>query len=857
MSIIQFLKLIKKNIILILIVPFILGTMVWYLTRHETKFYSSKTTIYTGVGSGLSMESLGASRLDFFGSKVIFSNILNIFKARETHKEVALRLLAQGLTLNSWDPQYISRRSYIKLHKQTPQYIKDLVAQNQESSLEDLIQNTPLILNDTNNLPDKQLIWANTFYNVMPGENLFSLSEKFKVQASEIMNWNKLTSTQLNEGQKLIVNRTKKVVYSIFPNGHDTINLYIPDTSYFIATSIDSLSFEKTVERFRRYSDANDTNYIYKLLNKGHPFYGMGAISKNSAKRVQGSDLVSISYKSSDPGICKQTLIFLIYAFEKNYRSLNSNQSDHIVAYFQKKVKESAALLIAAENRLLEFNQTNNIINYYEQTRHISDQKEQLDSRFSDEKMKYSAADSVINIIEKQLKNLSGISSLNNNLLRYRNDISDITYKIAINELNNPTAPKAIDALNKLVEEREAIKAQISRNLDSTFQIQYTAEGVNVNDLLSMWLTKVIEYEESKATLAALYDRKKEFQKTYEIFAPLGAKLKRIEREINVYEGQYMSHLQSLNQAMLKQQNIEFRSNTKVVDPPFFPLGAEKSARTMMIAASIIVGLVLTLFIVILLEYLDETIKYPKRAEKLTGLKLISGYPILFKKKKAINYDFISNRTIEMLIQNMRGALKRNKISEKEKPIKLLVFSTQITDGKTLIQERLAVELRRIGHKVLSLNYYKEKHKPKYSHKVENLTDYVEYPVDEHYFNQKSMKEMVHNDALLSEWYTFDYVIIELPAGIQNPFPPDIVRDADFGIMVARANRTWQKADIASLNSFKEFLKYEPEVLLNGVNPEFLQDIIGEIPRDRSRIRRIIKKIVRLQVFERYQIKKW
>jgi capsular polysaccharide biosynthesis protein len=88
MSIIQFLKLLKKNIIILLLVPIILASMVFYSTRNEVKIYSSSATIYTGVGSGLSVESQGVNRLDYFGSKLEFDNILNIFKARETKKDV-------------------------------------------------------------------------------------------------------------------------------------------------------------------------------------------------------------------------------------------------------------------------------------------------------------------------------------------------------------------------------------------------------------------------------------------------------------------------------------------------------------------------------------------------------------------------------------------------------------------------------------------------------------------------------------------------------------------------------------------------------------------------------------------------
>ena len=102
----------------------------------------------------------------------------------------------------------------------------------------------------------------------------------------------------------------------------------------------------------------------------------------------------------------------------------------------------------------------------------------------------------------------------------------------------------------------------------------------------------------------------------------------------------------------------------------------------------------------------------------------------------------------------------------------------------------------------------------------------------------------------------FDFVFVEMPAIISNVYSPDFVEDTDLSIMIIRANRTWQEADENSLKSFTDFLIHKPMVLLNGVNPELLQGIIGEIPRNRSKLRRVLKKMVRLQFFERQLLKK-
>ena len=578
----------------------------------------------------------------------------------------------------------------------------------------------------------------------------------------------------------------------------------------------------------------------------------MSSVGKITVKRVQGSDLVELSFNTTDPGICKQTILFAIDAFKRNYKRLKENQSDNVVAYFKDRVAESSMNLQAAENRLLKFNQDNNIINYYEQTRHISEQKQILETRFFEENMTLNSADSVIKELNKQLANQKGVAELNTNILKDRNKLSEITYKIAVNELNNSSDPKTIQAIAELKKEQLDLRQKITDNVNNVYSLQFSAQGVNTDDMLAQWLKSTLTYEETKAKVEALKERRTEFQKTYEQFAPLGAKLSRIEREINVYEQQYLSVLSSLNLAKLKQQNLTLQSNIKTVDPPYFPLVAEASKRKLLIAAAGIIGLMLVLFVILVLEYFDNTIKTPTRAEELTELKLLSAYPKITKKTKGINFDFVSNRLTEQAIQKMRSLLEADG-SQNKKPINVLLFSTQITDGKSYIQHALNLKLQEFGYSVLSVNYKLPDYKPKFTYTAPEEYKPIEYNLALDSFNKASVQEVIgeeHNTT------NYDFVLIEIPSTTHHAFPPGLAKDADFGIMVVRANRPWTTSDTNSLKAVTQFLKVDPVVLLNGVQAEALEVLLGELPKHRSKIRRVVKKLVKLQIFEKHTLGK-
>lgn len=852
MDIIQFIKLIRKNLLVIFLVPIILTGIVIWGTSYQTKHYASSATIYTGISSGLSLESQANMRFDYMGSKMEFDNIVNLFKARETQREVALSLFIQGLSLKTWDPQYISRQSFNELQELVPQYVKDMVILPGNTNNTDQLKNTHVILNDTIGLKNKRIITKNKLYRVQSGETLFSISSKLGVSASDLMNYNTLTNTTLEPETNIIYGRVELLAFSNKTGKRDTIPLYVQDTNYYEKAYIDSASFEKTLKFFKEYYIDNDTNYIYKLLNYEHKFYSMDAISEMKARRIQGSDLLELSFQTTDPGICKQTLQFAINAFKKNYKKLKENQSDNVVTYFENMVTESNMNLQAAENQLLKFNQDNNIINYYEQTNHISQQKQILESKYYDELMISSAADSVLKSLEKRLNSQKSISRLNSTLLDSRSKLSEITYKIAVNELNNSPDPKTITAIEKLKSEQVDLRKKINQNIDNVFSLRFTKQGVNINQILSQWLTNLIIYEESQAKLVALKDRKSEFQRTYEKFAPLGAKLSRIKREINVYEQQYLSVLQSLNLAKLKQQNLEFQSNIKTVDPPYFPLSAESSKRKLLVAAAGIIGLMMVLFVILVLEYFDNTIKTPARAKKLCGLDLLSAYPRIPHKTNGIDYSFITNRLMEQAVQKMRSLLETEG-SQNKKPINVLIFSTQTTDGKSLIQDALSTKLRAFGFSVLSANYRLPDYHPKFSFTTTENENPIEYTLEPSSFTKKSTQEILGKENDISG---YDFVLIEIPSITHHAYPPGLVKDADFGILVTRANRSWTTADKISLEGIIQFMKFDPVVLLNGVRAEFLEVLLGELPRKRSLIRKAFKKAVRLQFFEQPALRK-
>jgi len=330
MKIIDFIRLILKHFVLLIISPLLLAGLVIVLTLKPDFKYASETTLYTGIASGSSVEM--DKTFNFFATNTAFDNLINVLKSRETQQEVAIRLLSQHLLLKRAENQYISEKSYADLMKITPSHIRNLVDQKPGIS--------------------KQLT------NQNQSENHQAVKDSFSI-------------ISLN--------------YSSLP------------------ASLDRGIYEQTVKRLTEYMMSNDTNFVYRLLNFDHPHYSIKAISEINALRISNSDLVRIKYETDDPGVCQQTLAILTEVCIRNYRSIKENRSDAVVKYFENQLQLASVRLKEAEDKLLQFNKENNIINYYEQSKAVAVVKEDLEVEYNNKRINLAGVQAAIKRLEEKL----------------------------------------------------------------------------------------------------------------------------------------------------------------------------------------------------------------------------------------------------------------------------------------------------------------------------------------------------------------------------------------------------------------------------------------------------------------------
>ncbi|HBB91022.1 MAG TPA: hypothetical protein DC042_04740 [Bacteroidales bacterium] len=900
MSLVYFIRLILKNTGLILGVAVAMSIIVMMVTGNQPKSYTSSTVIYTGIATGYDLESGESKRFDFYATNAQFDNLINIIKSREIQEETGIRLMAQHLMLSQPDPGVCSAETWHALMNEVPIEVKNLVVFAQGSDEYTPPVESPNLTTAANSIADSANLQAETVlervvttefetrtdtikvtrytesprqYTVKAGDYPAAIAKRYGLTLEQLDGLNPGLTYPITGGQRLNVGsgshsyKVDSVVTHTIPVEKVT---WVPKTTpaqkegsgMEYERRMDSLNatfrqtvqrviqmdpYEKTVANLRKYKEKDQTNYIYKTLQSSNPIYSVQKISSVKVVRIQSSDMLRLTYDSHDQAVCMNTLKIITKVFSEKNQNITAFQTNLVSDFFREKVELTKIRLDSLEGKLLEFNSENRIINYNEQTKFIAEQKETLDKEWSLAYGNLSAGKAALQVIEENLDEKARLFIQNTDILERRRQLHEVSTLIATEEIKAELSP---DVISGLKAEAEKIKSGLSEAVKSSYQAERTKDGINIKEVLTAWFQKVIAVEEARAIYEVLTDRKARFLKKYDEFAPLGSRMRQLEREIDLAQQDYMNHLHNLNLSIMKQKNVE-QSDVQVLDEPIFPIKSNPSKRMFSVIAAFLAGLIITAALIILLEFLDTSIKFPERFSELTGLPLLGAFPKLpGRPDPKIDYNLITSRSIDQICQKIRLEELKQK-NRGDQPFIVFILSTRDQEGKTFLGSRITEKLRVTGSKVLFIKPQESRNPDDFQNQFQRFGtgsdawDF-EYEVPDNFLIIRNINELLRNFTFLTKGYQF--IFIELPALLANEYPASMVNSGNLSIVIGRASRTWNRADEEILKLYANNINHPMLALLDGCGIDNIETIIGEIPKRRSVIRKLIKKIINLDL---------
>jgi hypothetical protein len=260
-----------------------------------------------------------------------------------------------------------------------------------------------------------------------------------------------------------------------------------------------------------------------------------------------------------------------------------------------------------------------------------------------------------------------------------------------------------------------------------------------------------------------------------------------------------------------------------------------------LVIVGFVIGLVLVLAFILANALINKTLLEPLRARKTVDIPLLGIYPLLNK-----NPEFNKKANLRLLQQFLAN------VETQHKPVIVGILSTQVGEGKTTI-------INLLGQELMNLNYTVEKqllinnsagtsdtYLPITIKEPENKTFGVSFPDSyEAFLEARENKHKNVKDFILIEFPSLDDIIIK----------PGLFPKLNHSILMCRANRIWSRVDRDLLNIFRKTTGNNPQFILNGVDSDFAEEYIGEIPKKRNVFRSILKRVAKFEFGNRKKIR--
>ncbi len=574
---------------------------------------------------------------------------------------------------------------------------------------------------------------------------------------------------------------------------------------------------EKTYLNLQDYLGKNINTPVEYLL-KEHPNYGVSNIqSRLTVNRKAASDMIELNYRSNDPGVTQHTLKRIIDSFMNRYKGLRESENSSSIRYFEEQLKLAVEKLRVSESEIKSFISANRILNFYEQGKYLDIAKLEQDQ--DEEKAKRLSSGTAANL--QQIESLFDVFSKRgkqiDEIITIQKTIQSKTQELNGLQLNAAAYPSQIAKLQQELKELNMLADNVTASI---YQSSNTQEGIARKTMLDEWLKLKLQHEEQLQALDVMKNRKELISDKIAAFAPLGAELKKLEREVSISENQYLSILQGLNQAYLQKYDLETSSSQSVIDEPNFPGKPQSSRKMVLIAGTSFVGFILTLACLLGLYFIDPSIRNAERASAKTQLPLLSAYPGLRRKRWWVHYPAIIELQTRKIISEI-DLVRHQKAAHSNQGIVILVTSTQKGEGKSFLISKLVQALTDEG---------------KFVH-IAGQADEILLTDRSRIREYNSWQDIQSGRTHFSET---DVIIIEMQDMLSGGIPVDPVLHADMSILVVNAQRTWSQTDRQLLAQFLKLSPIQPQLVLNKMRIDELRESYGKIP---SKLRRFNKYV--------------
>jgi polysaccharide biosynthesis transport protein len=396
---------------------------------------------------------------------------------------------------------------------------------------------------------------------------------------------------------------------------------------------------------------------------------------------VQNSRLVHLSVDNSDPALAAKIANATAQTFVSLGQERRIESSSYAKTFLEDQIKQMKSKLEESERRLNQYAQQKQILTLDEKTNVVNQTYVDYASALAKAEQERIRVEAQWNEIKRNPDSAAigqdGKTVLG--VLKERKAQLELEYQQNL-RIYKPDFPKMTQIRAQISEVEQQIKTEIA-GIAGSFRAQYEMALNQENQLrekLSHTRKQVLTTQDNSIDLNLL---KREADTNRQLYDSLLERLK----QVNI-----SSNLTTNNISIVDSAN-----------PPLFPYKPNLQSNLL---AGLGIGLFLGLCLVFLLEYLDDSIRFPDMVERVLGVPLMGVIPVGDKKRSdtgSIAFDIHSDprSTMAEAYRSVRTALQFS--TSHGAPKRLLVTSTTRDEGKSTSALALAINFAQMGHHVL------------------------------------------------------------------------------------------------------------------------------------------------------------
>ena len=575
--------------------------------------------------------------------------------------------------------------------------------------------------------------------------------------------------------------------------------------------------------------------------------------------RLNKSDFVTIICESEKADLSAFIVNQLCDIFVKYYKQLNKDKKVAAVSFFAKLAMEKKADLDKKIALLRDYKIKNGIINLYEQTKSIDNMINNFEGNKELIVKNIPAYEAALKDINNKLSDKerayleSNISPYNDKIVKLRDEIKDLSDKFIFTGNTDQVLKDSIgykryqlDELVKKAADEFVFSPNIAKQELVLKKLNYELElDISINNVKSL-----------DATI-------QRFKNKFNAYTPLEGTVKAYESDVDVTTKEYLEILAKFNESSYRQfidVSLRIVQVGAINDP-------EPSKKMILLIVAGMVTFVLCIVIIFVLEYIDLTLKTPKKFAKLTGLPILGCLNFLKGKKLDLKVAYSSSdappvlETFKQLLRTLRYEFEQTMGDKKI----VLFTSTSDKEGKTFVAICLSYVLSLTDKKILlvdtnfrnntitksfSANKLLESYIKGTSTAEESITKSTVAGVDilgsegGNYSPTEIAGEAALNEKIRVLEKEYDYVFLEGPSINKYSASKELMNIVDKVIAVFSASRVLRDSDFSTINYLKLCKDVFVGSILNNVELENLEQIFGDVDKKRSGLRMWMKRVI-------------